>query len=333
VSVVLPEPLRHLANAPRGRYRLSCTVRFSHRRGEWLDRVTAHRAVRYDITCDPARGRWYLDVSWAADTTVPPTPDEIKVSGARLLGVDLNADHLAAIVLDPHGNPIGEPLTIPLDLTGPAATRDGRLRAAISQLIALARQHGCAGIAIEDLGFTQARQVGRETLGRGRRGKQFRRTVAGMPTARFRERLRGMAYHAGLVVIAVDPAYTSRWGTQHWHKPLQEQSKKTQVTRHHTAGVAIARRALGHGIRRRPGVTAHHQRMVQRRATGQAVPHPRACGTASPPRTAGTPTPGGKTRPRRSDQLALFPDPQDRSEGHRTKRPDYGELASTGQQP
>ncbi|NUR04032.1 MAG: hypothetical protein HOY79_48270, partial [Streptomyces sp.] len=32
VTLVLPEPLRHLANAPRGRYRLSCTVGFSHRR-------------------------------------------------------------------------------------------------------------------------------------------------------------------------------------------------------------------------------------------------------------------------------------------------------------
>ncbi len=204
VTLVLPEPLRHLANARRGRYRLACTAGFSHRRDEWLDRVTAHRAVRYDIGYNPARGRWYLDASWAVDRTVPPTPDEIKASGGRLLGVDLNADHLAACVLDPHGNPIGEPVTIPLDMTGPTFARDGRLRAAISQLIALSRKKGCAGIAIEDLGFTEARTIGRETMGRGRRGKTFRRTVAGIPTARFRQRLCGMAHHQGLVVIAVD---------------------------------------------------------------------------------------------------------------------------------
>ncbi|MBZ9639170.1 hypothetical protein [Streptomyces sp. PSKA30] len=332
VTLVLPEPLRHLANAPRGRYRLTCAVAFHHRHGEWLDRVTAHRAVRYDITRDPARDRWYLDASWTADTTVPPTPDELKALGRRLLGVDLNANHLAAIVLDAHGNPVGEPITIPLDLTGPTATRDGRLRAAISDLIALARAHSCAGIAIENLGFADARATGRETMGRGRRGKTFRRTVAGIPTARFRERLRGMAHHAGLVVVAVDPAYTSRWGGQHWTKALQDQSRKTMVTRHHAAGVAIGRRALGYGIRRRPGVTARHQRMAARRAAGQTVSLPRACGTASPPRTAGTPTQGGKTRLRRGDQLALFPGPQDRSEGHRTIHPDCGELASLGQQ-
>ncbi|QOV41070.1 hypothetical protein IM697_09005 [Streptomyces ferrugineus] len=296
VTLVLPEPLRHLANAPRGRYRLSCPVRFSHRREEWLDRITAHRAVRYDITCDPVRGRWYLDASWTADTIPPPT----------------------------------EPITVPLDLAGPTSTRDGRLRAAISDLITVAREHDCAAIAIENLGFTDARQVGREALGRGRRGKTFRRTVAGIPTARFRERLRGMAYHAGLVVVAVDPAYTSRWGAQHWTTPLQEQVRKTTVTRHHGAAVAIGRRALGFGIRRRPGVTVRHRRMAARRATGQAVSLPRACGTASPLRTAGTPTRGGKTRPCRGDRLALFPGPQDRSEGHRTTRPDHGELASSG---
>ncbi|MFD5798465.1 hypothetical protein ACFWIO_34035 [Streptomyces diastatochromogenes] len=330
VTLALPQPLRHLANAPRGRYRLSCAVSFHHRRAEWLDRVTVHRAVRYDVVFDPVRQRWYLDASWGAETAVLPSPEEIRAWGERLLAVDLNADHLAVCVLDQHGNPVGEPVTVPLVLTGSATTRDGRLRAAISHLIALSKEHGCVGIAIENLGFTGARTTGRETMGRGRRGKAFRRTVAGIPTARFRERLRAMAHHQGLVVVAVDPAYTSRWGGQHWQKPLEKQSK-TIATRHHGAAVAIGRRALGHGVRRRPGVTAHHQRMVERRATGQAVSLPRGCGTASPPRTAGTPKPGGKTRLCRGDQLALFPDLEDRSRGHRTIHPDNSELANIGQ--
>ncbi len=199
MSLVLPEPLRHLANRPRGRYRLSCKVTFSHRRDEWLDRVTAHRAVRYDIVCDPARDRWYLDASWSADKTVLPSPEEIRASGGNLLAVDLNADHLAACVLDPHGNPVGEPYTIPLELTGPTSTRDGRLRQAVTRLIAITQEHHCTAVVVENLGFADARATGRETMGRGRRGKRFRRTVAGIPTARFRERLRGMAHHQGLV--------------------------------------------------------------------------------------------------------------------------------------
>lgn len=328
VALVLPEPLRHLANAPRGRYRLDCAVRFHHRREEWLDRATANRAVRYDITRDPERGRWYLDASWSTEKTTPPTPAEVTDSGARLLGVDLNADHLAVCVVDAHGNPVGQPHTLPLVLTGPTATRDGRLRAAISSLLALAKTHGCAGVAVEDLGFDDARATGRETMGRGRRGKTFRRTVHGIPTARFRERLRGMAYHAGLVVIAVDPAYTSMWGDRHWRQPLQHQTPTT-VTRHHAAAVAVGRRAHGHGLRRRPGVTRTRPEDHVGRATGQAPARPRARENTDPPRTTGIPPRGRKTRRRRHGPPAL-PDPQHRSEGHRT-RPVTGDSANTGQ--
>jgi hypothetical protein len=65
---------------------------------------------------------------------------------------------------------------------------------------------------VEDLDFTDARQTGRETLGRGRRARWFRKTVSGMPTRRFRTFLAGMAANADLWVIAVDPGWTSKWG-------------------------------------------------------------------------------------------------------------------------
>jgi len=141
------------------------------------------------------------------------------------------------------------------------ACRDGRLRAAISQLIALANGHSCKSIMVEDLNFTDIRWAGRETLGHGRRGKSFRRTIAGIPTGRFRDLLVGMATNAGLWVVAVDPAYTSKWGRQHWLAPLRRTSPAT-ATVHHAAAVVIGRRGLGHNARRRPGVTDHDQRIV-----------------------------------------------------------------------
>src|SRR5674476_813542 len=87
---------------------------------------------------------------------------------------------------------------------------DARVRDAITTLIHAAQARGCVALAIENLNFADARSTGRETMGRGRRGKKFRSTVAGLPTAQFRDRLAAMAYQAGLWVIAVDPAYTSR---------------------------------------------------------------------------------------------------------------------------
>ena len=98
----LPAPLLHLANRPGGRYRLACPVGFSHRGDEWAAQATTG-AVRYDITFDPAKGRWYLHASWRLATVMPPSLEELRQH--RALGVDLNVGHLACWVLDASGNP------------------------------------------------------------------------------------------------------------------------------------------------------------------------------------------------------------------------------------
>jgi hypothetical protein len=149
--------------------------------------------VRYDITFDPAKGRWYLNASWKQDVvTAVPSLDELRAG--PVLGVDLNADHLAACVLDASGNPVADPITIPVATAGLVASRrDGRVRAAITALLDAAAHAGCAAVVMENLDFADARAIGRDTMGRGKRGKRFRRTVAGIPTAKFRTRLTAMA--------------------------------------------------------------------------------------------------------------------------------------------
>jgi len=252
LEIKLPVPLAHLANSPRGRYRLSGPVEFAYR-GDEVAAQASTGAVRYDITFDAGRGRWYLDASWRTISRPVPSLDDLR--GRPLLAVDLNHGHLAAWVITPDGNPIGPPLTISLQLAGlPVSQRDGRLRDAISQLLRTAQVRDCAAIAVEDLSFAEARELGRERTGdrpsRGKRGRGYRRIVAGIPTGKFRGRLVQMAANAGFAVIAVDPAYTSRWGAQHWLAPLREQDPVT-TTGHHAAAVVIGRRAQGHTARRR----------------------------------------------------------------------------------
>jgi hypothetical protein len=259
----LPTTMAGLSNTS-GRactYRLACPVTFHHRRDEWAVQA-ASGSVRYDISYRPDRNRWYLDASWQTKAVRSPTLDELRRS--RALGVDLNAEHLDCWVLDASGNPVGSPHTIPLHLDAlSASTREGRLRAAIAAILRLAQTNGCRSIVIEDLDFADARQTGRETLGRGRRARWFRKTVAGMPTRRFRTFLAGMAANADLWVIAVDPGWTSKWGWRYWQTPLHHTTKSSiVVTRHHAAAVVIARRGLGVGARRRPGVPGHDQRIV-----------------------------------------------------------------------
>jgi hypothetical protein len=84
---------------------------------------------------------------------------------------------------------------------------------------------------------------------RGKRGRAFRGAISGIPTGKFRDRLVQMAANAGLAVIVIDPAYTSRWAAEHWLQPLREHHPKT--TGHHAAALVIGRRGLGHRARRR----------------------------------------------------------------------------------
>ncbi|WP_203732512.1 transposase [Streptomyces sp. SID12501] len=261
VSIKLPAPLAYLANAPYGRYVLACRVVFAHRGGEWADRVAADRAVAYRIHLDTGRDRWYLTASWQTPVT-PAIPIEAALAHG-VIGVDMNADHLAAWQLDVHGNPTGAPRRFFYDLSGTAEHRDAQVRHALTRLLYWARDCGVRAIAVEDLDF--AAEKTREKHGRK---KRFRQLISGMPTGKLRARLSSMAVQTGVVVIAVDPAYTSRWGAQHWQKPLTSTTRKT--TRHDAAAVAIGRRAQGHPIRRRTAPPPAHRSDEQGHRTVQA---------------------------------------------------------------
>ncbi|MFJ9559573.1 IS200/IS605 family accessory protein TnpB-related protein [Streptomyces fuscichromogenes] len=301
VSLKLPAPLAHLANAPHGRYFLTGRVSFAYRGEQWADRVTANRAVAYRIHEDVQRGRWYLTASW----TLPPVRT-IPLDAARargVVGVDTNADHLAAWRLDRHGNPVGAPHRFAYDLTGTADHRDAQVRHALTRLLHWVQRHNLA-IAVEDLDFTA--ETTREKHGRR---KRFRKLLSGMPTSRLRARLVSMAAELGIPVIAVDPAYTSRWGAQHWQKPLTSTSRK--ATRHDAAAVAIARRALGHPIRRRTAPPRIHQSDGCGHRTVQAGP-------GAPGREGNRPRiPGPRTR---SVPPGRGPNAVDQNAQHRSER-------------
>ncbi|CCK30371.1 transposase, OrfB family protein [Streptomyces davaonensis JCM 4913] len=266
LSIRLPAALAHLANAPHGRYAATATVAFTHRGEEWQDRILADRAVAYRIHHDPVRGRWYLTAAWKR--TPAPAPPLRTALAQGVLAVDMNDDHLAAWHLDRHGNPVGEPRRFPYDLSRDTQHRDAQIRHALTRLLHSARSSAVAAIAVEDLDFTAS--TSRERHGRG---KRFRRLVSRFPTARLRARLVCMAAEQNLAVVAVDPAYTSRWGAQHWQQPLMTSTRKT--TRHDAAAVAIGRRALGHPIRRRTAPPPHDRRDRAGHRTAQAGPETR----------------------------------------------------------
>jgi IS605 OrfB family transposase len=292
LEIKLPAPLARLANRPHGRHRLNCPVGFTYRRDE-VAAQAASGAIRYDITCDPASGRWYVDASWRV-APAPAVPLE-ELRRHPVVAVDVNRGHLAAAVVAADGNVLGTPATIGLDLAGlRAATRDGRLRAAITGIIATARQYGARAVVIEDLDFAQARAEGRDRHGnrpsRGKRGRDFRRMISGIPTGRFRDRFVQMAANAGLSLIVIDPAYTSRWGAEHWLGPLREHHP--EATGHHAAALVTGRRGLGHRARRR--TTGNQPAPEEAARPAQARPRTSPAARTAPRKPA---TPRGPRQP------------------------------------
>jgi IS605 OrfB family transposase len=192
--------------------------------------------------------------------------------------VDTNNDHYAAWLLDGYGNPVGEPRRFDYDLSGTTTHRDAQIRHATTRLLHWARQCGVHAIAIEDLDFTDGKT--REKHGRRTR---FRQVISRFPTARLRSRLTSMAAETGIAIVAVDPAYTSRWGAQHWAKPTSTPTRTT--TRHEAASLVIGRRAQGHPARRRTPPPACHQSDDMRHRSAQAQRENLAREEPRPPRT------------------------------------------------
>ncbi|WP_405909218.1 MULTISPECIES: IS200/IS605 family accessory protein TnpB-related protein [unclassified Streptomyces] len=303
VLIKLPDELaaRYAAFCDRfGRYQLDATCAFAYRSTEWGAQVTAHRAVGYSISFQARR--CYLSAAFTpARPDLPEGMDDEALMKAALaggvIGVDHNADHLATWRLDVHGNPVGRPVRIDVDYAGSTGRRDAQVRHACSELIRAAKDSGATALVIEDLGF----DTGRETCGgSGARSKRFRATVAGMPTTKFASRLTAMAHRAGLAVIIVDPAYSSRWGTAHWRQATSTDHHKTSG--HQAAALVLGRRGQGLGARRRAEKTVPRKKTEA--AHNRSVRTPPGAGTEDhrPPVSAHQPTlpahPGPTATPR-----------------------------------
>ena len=266
VIVRLPQPLAHLSNTAGGAptYALSAPIQWNHRADEWLARAQSNLAIAYRIALDPDNGRWHITATWSLPSSEPPTVAEVAASG-RCLAIDVNAGHLDARILDTHGNPAGPAAVAQIPQSGTAAQRLGHLREGVSALLEWGTGRGAAFAAIEFLDFKDARALGRQKFRRGAPGRTTRRKVCGIPTAQFTHTISSAAYRIQITVLAVDAAYTSRWGRRWWQQPLN-QSRRQRGDGH--AAVAIGRRSQGHSEKRRSRM--HPQRPEDRQGRTSA---------------------------------------------------------------
>ena len=153
-------------------------------RGDEVAAQAASGAVRYDISYDPARGRWYVDASLEGRARPRASLDELRrIRSSRSMSTTATSP-------PPSSRRRQRPRRPRHHRPGPAGlpstTRDGRLRAAISSLIAAAK--ATARRRSSSRTSTSPRPAPKDANAHGSRlpgagaARDFRRTVAGIPT-------------------------------------------------------------------------------------------------------------------------------------------------------
>ena len=171
---------------------------------------------------------------WQVAVTVAEQPPETMTGFERgALGVDVNQDHLAVMVVDTSGNKVFA-TSIPCDVSQEGLT--GHQRSAIAgdavkQVVDIAKQYG-VGIAHEKLDFTRKKQALKETLQKGHRVM-----LSALAYSQILTLLTRRAWREGTLTKAVNPAFTSLIGALKYQRGT--------LTSHQAAAQVIARRGLG----------------------------------------------------------------------------------------
>ena len=211
-----------------GRIRLE-GVRFRYGQAEVARALARGVALTWLLFRDET-GRWHSHV-----TLEEPPAELVTDLRAACLGLDLNVDHVAAVVSDHMGNPVAR-ATFPFPEAG---TPEGRARAmvgdAVAGLVALALEWQ-AGLAAEDLDFARKKAALKVF------GKAHARRLSGWAYGRFRDRLGAACARQGVDLHLINPAFTSVIGGIKY-------ARGRAMSRHHAGALVIARRAQGFGER------------------------------------------------------------------------------------
>lgn len=200
----------------------------------------ANRPVTAHLVKRGRRYRLHLTPNVPVGELLEPNP---SLRENRRGGVDLNADHAAAVVVDATGNPVAHRV-FPFQGTEEA-------RQAARAVAAWWESRGVSQGAQENLRGLNQNRSARET---GGESKGLRRMASQLPTAAFRDALTRNARHRGILVTTVSPRDTSKL-TVEWPEALFGK------TVHEKASYLIARRGLGLGLKRSREVLSTLQRM------------------------------------------------------------------------
>jgi IS605 OrfB family transposase len=148
------------------------------------------------------------------------------------IGIDLNANHLAAVETDRYGNPVKTKIT-PLNCYG---KNSGQTKALIGNAIAELVQWGVSSqkpLVVEKLDFQKKKSELRESGNR-----KYARMLSSLAYVNILTTIKSRAWRFGVKVKEVNPAYTSVIGRAKF-------AARYGLTVHESAALCIARRFQG----------------------------------------------------------------------------------------
>ncbi len=219
------------ALAEHGKYLTFSNIRFEHGHAEILAAIGRNLSSKDDWQAISYR---FLrdDKGWRVFVTVA-VPEVKRISDIRLgvIGIDINADHLAVTETDRFGNPV-EFFTVPCVTYG--KTKDQR-----SAIIGDAVKHAMdfivsrkKPVVIEKLDF-QKKKAALE-----KQSPKYARMLSSLAYTQIQTVIRARVFDAGVEVLEVNPAYTS---------VISQYKFKDRygMSAHNAAALVIGRRSLG----------------------------------------------------------------------------------------
>lgn len=185
---------------------------------------TAGQAISYRFKKDAKGWRVFASISIPKKTSLTSSKEGV-------IGLDINATHIALSETDRFGNPIAKK-TIFLNTYGNSPSQNKALIGeACKEIISLAKAKKKT-VVIEDLDFTQKKAQLKE-----QGNPKHARMLSSLAYSNIKNNLNSKAWKEGVQVEQVNPAFTSCIGRVKF-------SKRYGLSVHHAAALVIGRRCL-----------------------------------------------------------------------------------------
>ena len=212
--------------AAKGKYLTLDHIKFAYGQDEILAAlINGNQAISWRFILDKKGWRIFATL----DITAPPITSDQKLG---VIGLDINVDHLAITETDRFGNPILTK-TIPLPVKHKTTHQiEAIIGDAAAEAIAFAKETK-KPLVIEKLDFQKKKTTLREE-----KSAYIARTLSSFAYQSIITHLKSRGLRNGVLVIQVNPAYTSIIGRMKF-------AKRYGLSIHHAAALTIGRRFLG----------------------------------------------------------------------------------------